>query len=118
MMSAFATTTASPASSHGETNHMADYDEQLHMERTTLAMEQWPTLNACWGCANCDLIFKQPLNSTEPNKSAQYRCPKCGSESIFDMAAAMKRRSDAAGLIDGVKRAIEELEVVLGDVIP
>lgn len=97
---------------------VADYDEQLHMERTQLAMEQWPNLDDCWGCANCTMMFKRPTNPQEPAKSAQHRCPHCASESIFDVAAAMKRRSGASNAIEIVKRTIVELETVLGEVIP
>lgn len=62
------------------------YDEELHMQRVALTLEQWPRTDRAWGCENCTLLFATPDNG---------RCPSCSSESIFDLATALQRGGDA-----------------------
>lgn len=57
-----------------------NYEEALLSERYLEAQSQWPTMDDCYGCLDCRLLFKHPENA---------RCPYCNSESVFDVAAAV-----------------------------
>ena len=57
--------------------------EQQVSNRAMAAMDQWPTLDAAWGCENCKALMR----ATESG-----RCIHCGSEATFDAAAVVGRR--------------------------
>lgn len=57
-------------------------------ERVFKLMNNWPRVDHASGCIDCGLIFREP--------ELGRKCPGCGSESVFDVAAAL-RHEDAAG---------------------
>lgn len=59
---------------------MQSYDDLID-ERVRMLMREWPTLDEAHACVNCHAIVRM-LN-------AQQRCPRCGSESTFDLASAL-----------------------------
>lgn len=92
--------------------------EQLITDRSALTMEQWPRLDAMWGCANCEIVFKSPYRSgeqqvasgelvmAEPQPAAgvadTLRCPCCGSGSVYDIVAMLDRVAEASAMLDAV----------------
>lgn len=72
--------------------------EEMLTERAATIAEQWPTLDSAWGCENCRALFR-----TAPNA----RCPHCGSESVFDLLAAIMRPVVA---LDKLRPLVDALE--------
>jgi predicted Zn-ribbon and HTH transcriptional regulator len=52
-----------------------------------LMQAELPTLTSAWACLDCGAIRRLPVNA---------RCPDCGSQSIFDVADALKGYTDAS----------------------
>jgi hypothetical protein len=58
--------------------------EDLIIARVQTVMRNWPMVNEAWGCVECDALFRYSTNA---------HCPHCNSESIFDAAKILRRRS-------------------------
>jgi hypothetical protein len=65
------------------------------------AFANWPTLDEACGCENCRCLFRRAENAI---------CPHCGSESIFDAAAALnvERTSGEAYVLAHFQRKLYE----------
>jgi hypothetical protein len=60
-------------------------------ERITEVLSQWPTLKECFACVDCDHLFRTAL--------ATKTCPRCGSSSVFNVAALL-HAADGALSVD------------------
>lgn len=77
-------------------------EEELIEERTEAVLAEWPTLKAAWGCIDCNVLFREPM---------QGRCPHCQSESVFDAAAVLaSERVPVSELIKVAHEMIHNLE--------
>lgn len=70
---------------------IAPHPEIVMLERAEEALELWPTLDSAFGCANCKAIFRA-LDTHALVSDGPGRCPRCQSESCFDVAALINRR--------------------------
>lgn len=78
------------------------------------AMSLWPTLDSAFGCVNCKAIFRA-LDTKALVTDSEGRCPRCGSESCFDVAAAINKPSVSVERLRPIVDALDgALESALG----
>jgi len=85
---------------------IAPHPEVVVLERAEAAIELWPTLDSAYGCVNCKAIFRS-LDTKALIDDGPGRCPRCGSESCFDVAAAINRPSVS---VERLRPIVEMLE--------
>ena len=81
------------------------YDELID-ERVRELMEEWPTLQHAYACENCGVL--------NARLSEQATCRKCGSASVFDVAALL-RRARTSMVIDELRAVEARLDKCLGE---
>jgi hypothetical protein len=81
-------------------------EDELIADRLHVALEQWPHLNRAFGCLNCELIFAEPKRVAMVSDTVG-RCPQCGSESVFDVAAALAMERRPVGEV------LEQVEAIM-----
>jgi hypothetical protein len=83
-------------------------EAKLIAQRTQLALDQWPHLNSAWACANCEILFRFPTTD---------KCPCCGSESVFDLGAALSTSGQRRQRREFAETKVEEMIEALDEVI-
>ncbi len=82
------------------------YPDITVVESAERAMELWPTLDSAWGCIDCKAIFRA-LDTKAVVSDGVGRCPRCASESCFDVAAIVNRPSIS---VERLRPIVELLE--------
>jgi transcription elongation factor Elf1 len=79
------------------------YDELID-SRVRELMSEWPTLDTAFGCENCRSMIRK--------LDEHGRCPRCGSESVYDVAMALSVERDVVS-VEKLRPLVEMLEAVV-----